>query len=441
MKYGFNLNLWRLFQKILWHFYSWHTLSKIVVFESDDWGQRGLNISQLENLSKNFSAKDFIVPLTYNKNLNWLRDTLELEEDLEKLYCILEKHIDSRGRHPIFTANLVVTNPDYNAIKNENFNKYIVVEPSNNLTSKWKEGRKRGVFFPQYHGFAHFNYEQWLDDLRNNNYSVRKAFDLGLSLPIFDEVKMKHGYKGEYVELGFSPSSVISYNRQKEIMNTGMAIFKKIFGYASCSTIAPFRIWDECTEQVSNELGIKYIQGADYHIIGRDGQGNLITKNHYLGEKNKWKQLYLVRNCNFEPFGEKPNEWQDTLKEIERAFKRGYPAIIDTHRINYSGGVDSRMRDSDLLGLDILLQNIEKKYPKVLYLTSVELGELIENGSFHDVISGIKVNLPRHWFSQYDRWLLKSLKYLLFVSFATSVFIAISQGFTLYRYLGKKLFI
>lgn len=408
--------LYRHFDKIISLFNSWRTLSRIVVFESDDWGKDGLSQSVLKKLSTDFDAKDFLIPLMFHCDLHWLRDALETEDDLDRLYSILEKYTDCRGRHPVFTANIIVANPDFAAIRNNNFQSYISLKPSIDLIIKWKEGINRGVFFPQYHGYTHFNYQWWLRDLRNNDYFVKKLFDLGVArIPSFKVGQKRYDYGGEYVDLSVSPSKEFSYEEQQDIVRKGMDTFEGIFGYKSLTTIAPFYLWDENTEKAWQGFGIKYIQGSNYHIIGYDEQKEPIRKRYFLGQINRLGQVYLLRTCSFEEFGGKIDAWKSTMKEISRAFKRDYPAIINAHRVNYVSSVDPKMQDLAFAQLDILLRQIEKKFPDVIYLTSAELGELIETGTFHDFATGEIVTLPDSWFSHY-RWLFKSWEFQISVA-------------------------
>lgn len=403
------------FNKNQHHFWAWHTPYKIIVFESDDWGVKGMSKESLKKIAVNFEVEEFLVPLTYseNGNLKWLRSSLESEEDLERLYKVLEKHKDSRGRKPIFTANIVVANPDFKAIKENNFQEYKVIAPEQILVKKWKEGLKRGIFYPQYHGYSHFNYENWMKNLKNKEVLTMKAFDLGISR-ITAIVNNGHelSYTGEYLDLSKKPSVTIPFEKQKENMRKGLDIFKKTFGYNSISTIAPFYMWDDNTEKGWNSFYIKYIQGGGRQVISINEKGENVIKRHLLGEKNNFGQIYLNRNCSFEIFGRKKNIKQDLLKEIDYIFSKGWPAIIDTHMGNYVSGVDPDMRDFDLIELDSLLQQIEEKFPDVIYLTSVELGELVETGEFYDFITGKKVKLLSNFFNRY-KWILKEKEFYL----------------------------
>jgi hypothetical protein len=61
------------------------------------------------------------------------------------------------------------------------------------------------------------------------------------------------------------------------------------------------------------------------------------------------------------------------MESIEIAFKWGKPAIIGTHRINFTGRLDLEQRNRNLEMLDMLLKEIIQKWPDVEFISSAEL--------------------------------------------------------------------
>ena len=53
------------------------------------------------------------------------------------------------------------------------------------------------------------------------------------------------------------------------------------------------------------------------------------------------------------------------------------PAIISSHRVNYVGFLDERNRDKNLKLLKTLLDKILNKWPDVEFLSSDEMGLII----------------------------------------------------------------
>lgn len=107
---------------------------------------------------------------------------------------------------------------------------------------------------------------------------------------------------------------------------------------------------------------------------------------HYLGEKMPSQRVALIRSVKFEPRPDRTNNhWQQAFEQVRTCFKSGIPAVIDTHRINYTG----KCRDEALKQLEALLQGFRKYKP--LFLTSAEFGAaLSEQRTFTDVFLGEK---------------------------------------------------
>ena len=104
-----------------------------------------------------------------------------------------------------------------------------------------------------------------------------------------------------------------------------------------------------------------------------------------MGQKNRYDQLYLVRNAFFEPALDKDKDKDkdpvgECLRRINMAFKWNKPAIISSHRINYIGSLVEENRIKNLKLLDELLKNIINRWPDVEFMTSDKLGELIGRG-------------------------------------------------------------
>jgi hypothetical protein len=67
------------------------------------------------------------------------------------------------------------------------------------------------------------------------------------------------------------------------------------------------------------------------------------------------------------------------LQQINNAFKMHKPAIISTHRVNFIGSLDISNRARNLVLFKKLLNNILKEWSTVEFLSSDQLGHLIEN--------------------------------------------------------------
>lgn len=142
------------------------------------------------------------------------------------------------------------------------------------------------------------------------------------------------------------------------------------------------RAFNNSLEKDLFNSGIKYINtGKKQREPLGGGQYRINTR--YLGTKNQYGQIYLTRNCFFEPSAngdESPSDWNwvdSCLKEIEIAFRWHKPATISSHRVNYIGYLHPENRENGLRQLSELLSRMLKRWPDIEFMTSAELGDLI----------------------------------------------------------------
>jgi hypothetical protein len=353
----------------------WRTKRKIIVFESDDWGSIRMPSNDVrKSLQENGVLSSN--PDHYN-----LYDSLESNDDLTALFELLSKFKDANRNHPVFTGLNVVANPDFEKIKNDNFEKYYY-EPftetlkwySNHdrVAELWREGAEKRLFEPQFHGREHLNVTSWLKGLREEAPKTRIAFD--------------HGFWGlNPVPLGESPVKYLAafdiYDPEeidylKTVIQEGSQLFKSIMGYGPSFFVPPN------TSFSLKLLDSMKVNGIQYVLIDKfqkepTGHGQYRTHFRYLGKQNNHGQIYLSRNASFEPAAVGKDWVSECLQSINRAFRWRKPATISTHRVNYIGHLDPQNRDHGLTQLRELLTQILKKWPDVEFMTSVELGNLI----------------------------------------------------------------
>ena len=89
-------------------------------------------------------------------------------------------------------------------------------------------------------------------------------------------------------------------------------------------------------------------------------------------------QIFFVRNVVFEPTEDRGFQWVDyTMKQIEAAFRWNRPAIVSSHRVNFSGHIDPKNRKKGLSALKELINQIVNRWPDVEFLSTAELGSLV----------------------------------------------------------------
>lgn len=360
---------------------SWKTKRKIVVFESDDWGSiRTSNIQSYNNL------KDQGYDVTKSP---YMLDALERDSDLTALYDTLKKHKNNLGEHPKFTANIITANPDFEKIKKSNYTSYTYESVaktcensthSKNVIQLWHKGSKNKLFIPQLHAREHVRYWEWMAKLQEGNHETISTFQMNMcGLPKAVSKENLGFFSPVYIENAILHENNINL---EQLIFEGSQLFTNIFGFKSKSTVAPNVAWTNATETIWNKCNIDYIQGGFLQEL--HGATGVKYIPRYLGEKNNLNQIYLVRNCTFEPCKSSDESyWKKTFKEIERVFLLNTPAIISTHRVNYIGAIKEENRSKGLGQLDKLLSAILEKYPNVIFMSSEQLGNTINNSKYN----------------------------------------------------------
>ena len=347
---------------------------KLLVIESDDWGSiRMPSKDVLERLRADGCNPESDPYLAY--------DSLESNADMEGILDVLSNVKDSRGRHAVLTANAVVANPDFERIRQSDFQEYHY-EPftstlkrypfSDNVLQLWKKGIQMGVFIPQFHGREHLHVGQWMNDLRENLPLLKKAFDLEM----LSISSVPGRLRFSYME-GMDHFSEQERLAKKDILESGHRLFTEIVGYPSKSFIANCYIWDHTVEEVLKGQGIKLMQGI-LNQIQPIGNGKHILVKHFMGQKSKQGMTYSIRNVFFEPTLQSGLDWIDeAMARINIAFLWKKPAIIGSHRLNYIGSINENNRSKNLKLLSTLLQRVAKQWPDIEFISSADLADEI----------------------------------------------------------------
>jgi hypothetical protein len=206
--------------------------------------------------------------------------------------------------------------------------------------------------------------------LKNNDKDTLRAFDQGVW-----GFNNKHPLHISY-QAAFDLELTDDLATQEEIIRDGLQLFEKIHGFKAEFFVPPNGPFNNSLEKVAAEHGIRFMSAAK---IQREvlGAGKTRKVLHWLGQRNKYGQRYITRNCFFEP-SDPAKDWVDAcLAEIAIAFRWRKPAVISSHRVNYIGGLDPANRDRGLQQLNALLRRIVQNWPDVEFKTSVELGNMM----------------------------------------------------------------
>lgn len=356
----------------------WRTNRNIVIFESDDWGS--IRTSSIEAVNR-LSAKgiDF-------KSLDALRysfnDSLASSEDLSALFDVLSSVKDCNNNPAVFTAVSLVANPDFDRIRKNGFRQYYY-EPFTETLKRypgcegsfelWKQGISTGIFIPQFHGREHLNITAWMNALSTGHTETLEVFNEGMwgyVNSFYDQRKINY-------QEAFNIHDPLEIPFLEDVLTDGLNLFEKLFGFRAKLFVAPNGPFPN---KLENSLALNGISFITQSKIQNEVLGHGKTRKvfRYLGMKNKWGQIYLTRNCFFEPGSPARTDWVGScINEIESAFRWHKPAIISSHRVNYIGTLNINNRQKSLMQLDELLIRIKNRWPDVEFMSSDQLGSLI----------------------------------------------------------------
>lgn len=348
---------------------------KLVLFMVDDYGSIRMNsrnaFSALIRSGINLSSSRYS---TY--------ESIESNSDLELLFEVLLKYRDKNGHHPVITPLVCVANPDFEKIKESNFREYHY-EPFTETLKRysehdrvydlWRHGIELGIFVPQFHGREHLNVKRWMSDLRVGVKSTRVAFDHGVFGIGPDEAEdIRKDYQAAF-DID-TPSDIAEL---EGVINKGLSLFKELTGYDANYFTPANGLFNHSLESVLRNRGISLINVGklDKEPLG---DGKFRYALHYLGQKNKIGQRYVVRNALFEPNEPANYDWVDRcIRDIDIAFRWKKPAIISSHRVNFCGSLNADNRAKGLGDLDRLLDVILRRWPETEFVTTNTLAEVM----------------------------------------------------------------
>jgi hypothetical protein len=346
---------------------------KVLVIESDDWGSIRIPNKEVQE----YLAKESLIILTDPFSAN---DCLESADDYEVLFEVLKKHRDRLGNRPVLTANMVMTNPDFEKIKANQFQSFYfepfektfeVYYPNQQTFEVLKNGINQKLIYPQFHAREHLNATQWLKRLQSGDERFLRAFEVScFAINDLDKGNNRANLMASY-----------DYQNEEELdfvkisIKEGLQLFEQTFGFTSKTTIAPCYVWNDNIEYILNQHGVGSLQSS--YIQQKNNKGKHLRVWQKMGCRNKLSQKYFVRNVLFEPALSRKINWVDkAMESIEIAFFWGKPAVLGSHRINYVAGLSDENRNNTLSQLDELLNRVLKKWPDIEFINSEQLHEL-----------------------------------------------------------------
>lgn len=353
------------------------TKRKILVIESDDWGSiRSQSIEGIKSLEErgiiDHRGRD-AQSMRYNYN-----DSLMELNDLKTLREILSIIQDSKGVNPKITAYYNLANPDYEKIALCSFQKFHFKTFKEQLI-EWGEKEtfeqhisliKDGLITPEFHGLTHLNETYWMRMLRKADADFISAFE--------------SRFFGVRKTGGFNTLEAYNYEFKSDLTHItksfqlGIKLFEETFGFRPKIFCPPNGPLSSRIYPAIKETGISGIQVA--RLVFKEPLG--LKKSRYrfgvMGQYEKNGLMFLNRNAFFEPNDHSISDWEGAaLSSIEHCFKLGKPAVLSTHRVNYTGRLNKLNGTLGLHQFGELLKKIVSKWPDIEFMDTKTLVKFI----------------------------------------------------------------
>lgn len=356
----------------------WRTAEKLVIFSIDDYGNVRLDSAL---------ARDRMVAAGLDMSLRFDRfDALETRQDLEALFEVLSSVSDSRGHAAIFTPYALCANPDFEAMIGtkhsyrynslpQTFELLATTQPDayDGAWALWQEGIRNGLVKPQFHGREHLNVELIERKLRAGDDTLKINLANYSLAALGDEASMP----GVSFTQAFGIWDKSEIKRHREIIVDGLQLFEKVFGFPSLTFTPPGQKLHPELYPFVESLGVRGID-KPLHCVRRLARNKVAREFNVLGRRRGQGHVSIVRNVVFEPTNNLAfDSVQLALDQVTAAFRWRKPAIISSHRVNFSGHIDRENRRLGLNALKRLLQGIVQHWPDVQFISADELVERV----------------------------------------------------------------
>jgi len=305
---------------------------------------------------------------------------------LQRLAQILKRHRDVRGRPAVMTLGMLLAVPDTERIRQASGRTYFAAAISEPrfapILAAIRRGIDEGVFRPQLHGLEHY----WPD-------AVTKAADDQEAVRAWlmqDGIPRTEGLpatlQSRWIDASKLPSGELSAQEVAEAAMREANAFRQVFGMEPSVAVPPTFVWNDKVEAAWSAAGVRVVVTPGTRYSGRDRAGRLSGGGArlYNGETSAAGMVYVVRDHYFEPALD--HRAGGALAAIHAKTRVGRPALLETHRFNFTG--PSAQKEDALRETELLLRLVVERFPRIRFMSTSELAgamtridpDLVERG-------------------------------------------------------------
>ncbi len=343
---------------------------RAIGLESDDWGLAGFvpRADSWQGLDREALKPGRFPPVYWGS-------TLEDAAVVERMTSVLAAHVGRDGVPAVFQPNYVMGSLGYDEADGR-WQSYELPHwpPEYPRPGLWRavvQAQARGVWHPELHAALHYDPE------------LRQSRGL--------ESELARAVTGRGITLfpGSEQARELSPGRSAEAMTAelahSLAVFARVFGRPAGSIIAPDYTWSGWHERLWQERGLSVIQAKREQLnpLWLSGMPGRIQKylDRQWAKLTQFGRTYLERNCLLEPVqsDDAAAVVDRCLEDTRRAWRRGQPAIVETHRVNFAH-TDPRIVATGLEALDDYLSAACLLDGGPVFLCDTEIAQLTRRG-------------------------------------------------------------
>jgi hypothetical protein len=298
---------------------------RAVALESDDWGLAGFvpDTGAWHGLRREDLSPGRFPEVYWNS-------TLEDSATVADLASLLASHRGRDGLPALLQPNYVMSSL---AWEDGQWRRYDLPDLPRDYRrpGMWKavgDARRLGVWYPEFHAAWHY------DPARRREATIasetaREAAARGIMLFPGSEAARELG--------SWRPTPELARE-----LDDALVVFANAFGRRPGSLIAPDYTWNDRIESMWSTRGLDVIQAKREQRdpdLPPGAMGRVLkVLARQWARSTRAGRTYLERNCRLEP-AQSPDPGATVaacVRETARAWERGEPAIVETHRVNFA---------------------------------------------------------------------------------------------------------
>lgn len=343
----------------------------LVILVASIWA--GLLLAYRNPLQRLWREPALAVPILIVESDDWGPGPLAHAAALGRIVDVLARHRDATGRAAVMTIGAILAIPDNAAIRRNGLRRHdarTLLDPDfNAIREALLQGRGLGVLALQLHGMTHYWPPSFLKAIAEDE----RVRDWILACDGVETEALPSPIQSRWTDASVLPSQPLPVETIRAAVAEEVSRFQDCFGVRPTVAVPPTFVWNRDVEQAWVDHGIQVIVTPGRRLTRRDADGRPggCDRTMLNAERGASGAIYLVRDIYFEPtLGHRA---EPTLAEIARRVRLGRPALIETHRFNFTGTQEQCERS--LAELDRLLRRARERWPDMRFLSSAELAE------------------------------------------------------------------